>query len=623
LDIGRLILDALVAGMPYSFNFLGIWLIFRLLNDFDLTVDGSFTLGAAVTAALITNGTNPVLATVVAVLSGATAGLFTAFVHLRLRVILLLAGIITMIALYSVNLRIMGLPNVSFLGHSTIFSRFQAGDPVTSDLKVLALVLGLLVVVALALGFFLKTEIGLGMRATGANPQMARTVGINTSLSVLMFLVLANALVGLSGAVAAQQQFFSDINMGIGVILIGITAILLGEIFLQRTGSVWFGIAGVVLGTAIYHIAVAIAVRAGLQPTDLRAFTSALLLLAIGISLALGRGKGWLRLRKRAASILSGATTDYGEAIPRLVEQPLIADELLPGADSRAVTAEPTARPPRHSGLGRSRGNAGAALGLSDLHVIYNQGLPNETHALRGLTLDIPAGQFLTVIGSNGAGKSTFVSAIAGAVPLAAGSVRLDERNISKQSEHQRARHVARVFQDPLAGTCPEFSVDENLALAAKRGATRGFEMAVTKSKRRQFSEYLAGFGLGLEDRLTENVGRLSGGQRQALSILMAVIRTPDVLLLDEHTAALDPRNQTLLLEMTNELVRETRCTTVMITHNMDQAIRYGDRMIMLHRGRLLFDVAGEQKQQLSLSKLVELFHRGDDTVITDEMLLA
>lgn len=629
MEVGRLVLDALVAGLPYTFNFLGIWLIFRLLGDFDLTVDGSFTLGAAVTATLVTGGWNPVVATAAAALAGATAGLFTAFVHLRLRVILLLAGIISEIGLYSVNLRVMGLPNISFLGHGTIFSFLQAPDPVTSDLRVLGLVALLLVGVAAGLGVFLKTDFGLAMRATGANPQMARSVGINTTYAVLIFLVVSNSLVGFSGSITAQQQYFADLNMGIGVILIGITSILLGELFFRRTGSVWFGIVGVIVGTAIYNIAVSLAVRAGLAPTDLRAFTSLVLLVSLTLGLGLHKGEIWLRLRGRAAP--GGPTVPGALAVPVATSDD--AAQLVPSAGVKAPGGLANGGRPATFSAGNMtavasrRGGDGAkssaSLDLRRVNVIYNHGLPNETHALRDLSLAVPAGQFITIIGSNGAGKSTLVSVIAGAILPVSGSISIRGRDISRAREHERARSIARVFQDPLAGTCPEFTLNDNLALAAKRGQRRGLGIAVTRSKRRFFSEYLGEFGLGFEGRLNERVGRLSGGQRQALSILMAVIQTPDVLLLDEHTAALDPRNQALLLDMTAELIRETGCTTLMVTHNMDQAIRYGQRMIMMHRGTVLFDVAGERKQQLTVLKLVEMFQRaGDDAAMTDAMIL-
>jgi putative tryptophan/tyrosine transport system ATP-binding protein len=603
MDAGRLFLDALVSGLPYTFIFLGVWLIYRLLNDFDLTVEGSFTLGAAVTAALVTyRGFNPAVATLLAGLAGAAAGLVTAAVHLRLRVPLLLAGIMTMIALYSANLRIMVLPNISFLHFTTIFSPIVVDDPIVSDVRSLLFMGLLLAAVAGGLGLFLKTDLGLSMRATGANGQMARSVGINTSLAVLLFLLLANFLVGLSGSITAQQQMFTDLNMGIGVILVGITTILIGELVVRRVGTVWLGILAVVVGTCVYYVAVSIAVRLGLAPSDLRAFTSLILLVAISSSLALGKGERWLRIRRSAFPA--------GRPRAALVEG-------APGlSQGRSAVASGAA-----SGR-RATVDTGGLL-IEGATVVYNRGQANEIVALRNLNLAIGRGEFVTIIGSNGAGKSTLVSAVAGSVLPAAGVVRLSGRDITSTPEHRRAGYVARVFQDPTMGTCPQFSIEENLALAHKRGLARGLTMAVTRRRRREFASYLEQFGLGLEDRLTEKVGRLSGGQRQALALLMAMMRTPDVLLLDEHVAALDPRNQSLLQEMTDRIVRGSGCTTLMVTHNMDNAIRYGDRMIMLHRGSVLFDLGGAQKTGLTVEKLVASFHNADSGLVTDEMLLA
>jgi putative ABC transport system ATP-binding protein len=614
VEIGRLVLDALVSGLPYALNFLGIWLVFRLLNDFDLTVDGSFTLGAATTAALVTTGWNPIAATVAAALAGGVAGLVTAFVHLKLRVILLLAGIIAWIGLYSVNLRIMGLPNISFLRHDTIFSFAASDDPVLTDLRVLALLVVLLAAVGGALGLFLKTEVGLAMRAVGANAQMARAVGVNTGLCVLVFLVLANTLVGLSGAVTAQQQYFADINMGIGVLLIGITAILLGDLFFRGRSGVWIGIIGVFVGTIVYNIAVSLAVRAGLAPTDLRAFTSAVLLIALALSVGLHWGEVNWRIRRRSED--AGDVDDGGVSYEGRAPTALVSPE--PGAPPGVISGVDRPYTPR-----RDLAATGSSVDVKGVTVIYNRGMPNETVALRNLTLEVPAGEFLTIVGGNGAGKSTLVSLVSGSITPVSGSLLIGGRDVSREQEHHRARHIARVFQDPLAGTCPELSISENLALAASRGRRRTLRRAVTGQRRRWFEDYLAEFRLGLETRLNERVGRLSGGQRQALSILMALMNGPDVLLLDEHTAALDPRNQTLLLEITNQLVRSSNCTTLMVTHNMDQAIRYGDRMIMMNRGRIVFDAAGTKKQQLTVPRLIELFHGGSDPVITDEMALA
>jgi putative ABC transport system ATP-binding protein len=642
----RLILDALVAGLPYALNFLGIWLVFRLLNDFDLTVDGSFTLGAAVTGALVTQGWHPVLATVSAAVIGGVAGLVTAFIHLKMRVMLLLSGIITMIALYSVNLRIMGLPNVSFLGIPTIFSPFLTSEPVVSDLTVLGVIAVLIGIVGLLLGLFLKTEIGLSLRATGANPRMARTVGIDTGTSILIFLVIGNCLVGLSGSVTAQQQMFADINMGIGVILIGITSILLGEIIVRRGTDVWTGISGVIVGTMTYHIAIAVVVRLGLRPTDLRAFTSVMLLVGIGVGMAITRGELWLRIRGRGErtretnveSVDRDArpSASGSRRIERLGNIPADRASLARGGDAgglvggrlgrtgsrESVTEQSSMSEVRQAISSRPDLSEGGLLSVEQVSVIYNHGFPNEVIALDRVSLKIPPGQFVTVIGSNGAGKSTLVALIAGSVRPTMGRVEFRARDISRLAEHERAREIARVYQDPLSGTCADLSIEENLALAATRGTRRGLRMAVTRTKRRLFAAYLAQFGLGLEERLGERAGRLSGGQRQALAVLMAVARAPAVLLLDEHTAALDPKNQIVLQEITDEVVRDSGCTVMMVTHNMDHAIRHGDRMIMLHRGGIIFEAQGAEKRGLTIERLVSLFHKGRETVITDEMLL-
>src|SRR5262249_8191759 len=190
--------------------------------------------------------------------------------------------------------------------------------------------------------------------------------------------------------------------------------------------------------------------------------------------------------------------------------------------------------------------------------------------ALRSLSLGIPKGQFATIIGSNGAGKTTLVSVVAGSVVPVAGLIELHGHNISNTREHERSRYVARVFQDPQVGTCANFSIEENLAMAERRGLRRGFSPAVTRKSRSRYADFLSQFGLGFESRLSEKVGALSGGQRQALALLMAVMRAPDILLLDEHTAALDPKNRAMLQELTERVVREQGCTTIMVTHNME-----------------------------------------------------
>ena len=262
-------------------------------------------------------------------------------------------------------------------------------------------------------------------------------------------------------------------------------------------------------------------------------------------------------------------------------------------------------------------------ISVVDAVVGFMSGTPDEKTALRDVTLAIESGDFVTVIGSNGAGKSTLLNAISGDVPLMAGSIRLDERDVTRDSPHQRARMVARVFQDPMAGTCAPLSIEENLAIAARRLSGRSLRRALRNDDRSLFREHLSKLGLGLENRLTDAIGLLSGGQRQAVSLLMATLAPSRILLLDEHTAALDPKASAAVLELTNRFVRELNLTTLMITHSMRDALAYGNRIVMLHQGQIIFEASGEEKNKLTVSDLLERFSRlGGDTLDDDRLLL-
>lgn len=261
-------------------------------------------------------------------------------------------------------------------------------------------------------------------------------------------------------------------------------------------------------------------------------------------------------------------------------------------------------------------------LVAKNLEITFNPGTPIETQALRGMSLSIPKGQFVTVIGSNGAGKSTLLNAISGAQSVDSGRIQLAGVDITRQPVWERAQMVARVFQDPMAGTCEELTIEENLALAAQRGNKRRFKRAVNKEMREEFRERLAILGLGLEDRLTDRIGLLSGGQRQAVSLLMAAMRPSKILLLDEHTAALDPRTATFVLELTQRLVVDQHLTTMMVTHSMRQALDIGDRTVMLHQGKVVLDVSGKQRESLDVSDLLTMFERVRGETVDDDSLL-
>lgn len=261
-------------------------------------------------------------------------------------------------------------------------------------------------------------------------------------------------------------------------------------------------------------------------------------------------------------------------------------------------------------------------IAADDVHVTFNPGTAIETRALQGLDLRIPAGQFVTVIGSNGAGKSTLLGVLSGETIPTRGRVAIDEQDVTSWSTPKRAGLVARVFQDPMAGTCEALTIEENMALAAARGHRRGLSRAVAQESRGLFTERLSSLGLGLEKRLKDRMGLLSGGQRQAITLVMATLRPMKILLLDEHTAALDPKTAAFVMELTGAIVRRNRLTTLMVTHSMRQALDYGDRTVMLHGGKVVLDVAGDERQGLTVEDLMHMFTKVRGEEIDDDKLI-
>ena len=249
-------------------------------------------------------------------------------------------------------------------------------------------------------------------------------------------------------------------------------------------------------------------------------------------------------------------------------------------------------------------------LKLKGLYKTFNPGTVNEKKALDGLNLEIKEGDFVTVIGGNGAGKSTLLNAIAGVWKPDYGTIEIDGVDVTNMPEHKRAAFLGRVFQDPMKGTAPDMEIAENLAIAARRGTRRKFVWGVRKAEREKYKKLLADLELGLEDRLSSKVGLLSGGQRQAVTLLMATLNRPKLLLLDEHTAALDPKTAAKVLELTDRIVNESKLTTLMITHNMRDAINHGNRLIMMYEGHVVVDVSGEEKKRLTVEDLLALFEK-------------
>ena len=261
-------------------------------------------------------------------------------------------------------------------------------------------------------------------------------------------------------------------------------------------------------------------------------------------------------------------------------------------------------------------------LDIQNIYKTFNAGTVNEKTALNGVTLHMNEGDFVTVIGGNGAGKSTLLNAVAGVWTVDEGSITIGGVDVTHLAEHKRAQYIGRVFQDPMMGTAATMQIEENLALAMRRGRPRTLRSGITKAEREEYRELLKILDLGLEDRLTSKVGLLSGGQRQALTLLMASLKKPRLLLLDEHTAALDPKTAAKVLALSDKIVAESRLTTMMVTHNMKDAIQHGNRLIMMYDGKIVIDVSGEEKEKLTVPQLLELFGKVSGSDEADDTLL-
>ena len=261
-------------------------------------------------------------------------------------------------------------------------------------------------------------------------------------------------------------------------------------------------------------------------------------------------------------------------------------------------------------------------LNLINVYKTFNAGTINEKRALQGVNLHLQPGEFVTVIGGNGAGKSTLMNCVSGAYRVDEGSIIIDGVDVTRLPEHKRAKYIGRVFQDPMMGTAADMWSEENLSLAARRGKPRTLRAGITKAEREEYKEQLKILDLGLENRLTTKVGLLSGGQRQALTLLMATLQKPKLLLLDEHTAALDPKTAAKVLDVTQRIVEKDNLTTLMITHNMRDAIAYGNRLIMMYDGKIVVDVSGEEKKHLTVEQLLNLFSQASGSDEADDKLL-
>ena len=536
--------SALAQGTLWGIMALGVYITFRILDIADLSCDGTFALGGCISAILITRGVNPFVTLLFALVGGMLAGLVTGWLHTKLMIPAILAGILTMIALWSVNIRVMGGPNVSLLGEDTAFTKVM--DLLGVDQTLATLVVGVIIgaIVIAALYWFFGTEIGCALRATGNNEFMVRALGGNTDTSKVLGLVISNGLISVSGALVAQNQGYGDIKMGTGSIVIGLASIVIGEVIFGKRFNFAYILASLIGGAMVYRMIISLVLHFGLSTDDMK--------------------------------------------------------------------------------LHQHRKRGKVMLEIKNVHKTFNKGTINEKKALNGVNLHLDPGDFVTIIGGNGAGKSTTLNMVAGVYPIDQGTIILDGKDISDLPEYKRAYMLGRVFQDPMMGTAAGMQIEENMAMANRRGKKRGLSWGITKKEKEMFKEKLQMLDLGLEDRMTSKVGLLSGGQRQALTLLMATLKKPSLLLLDEHTAALDPKTAKKVLDITEKIVARDNLTTMMVTHNMKDAINIGNRLIMMSDGKIIYDVKGEEKKKLKVADLLQKFEEASGgEFANDRMLLS
>jgi putative ABC transport system ATP-binding protein len=578
-----------------------VFLTYRILNLPDLTVDGTFTTGAATAAILISNHVNPFLATAVAALAGAAGGLITGLLHTQLKIDALLASIITMIGLYSINLRIMGgltgfSSNVPLINVNTVFDALKDQNGVVPDSWLFVAILAVVALAAKgAIDWFLSTNFGLAIQATGDNPGMALANGVSIDFTKNVTLAVSNGLVGLGGALYAQFAGNANGQMGVGTILIGLASVIVGNAILGTRFMVLASL-GAVVGAVLYRLVILWALKVPfLDPNDMK------LIVAVLVVVALVATKYSKQIKDLIKRLRPQMATDQ--------EQPAAADA-APAADlpptTTATPAPAKAQPSQPAAARTAKGVA--MLDLHDVAKTFFAGTVNERQALRDINLRLEEGDFATIIGSNGAGKSTLLNVTAGSLPTDGGSVAIGGKTVTKLPAHRRAGLIARVFQDPQAGTSPHLSIEQNMAIALTRGQRRGLRRGVTTARRDRFRADLQVLGLGLEDRLRTRVGMLSGGQRQALSLLMASFTKPAILLLDEHTAALDPQRAELVTELTKKVVAEAGLTALMVTHNMAQALAVGNRLLMMHEGEIILELDQAQKRRTTVADLMDRF---------------
>ncbi len=677
-----------IEGLIYAMMVLGVFMTFRILDFPDMTVDGSFATGACVAAMFITNGSDLYLGLVVAIIAGMTAGIFTALLHTLLKIPNLLAGIITMTMLYSINTRITNgssfvpLPNNKYDTAVTnadnaitgFFGSF--GLEISSSISILIFFLLLLIYIKILIDIFFRTDLGISLGALGSNEQMILSQGMNPNVLKVLGVGMSNGLVALSGAMYAQFTGSASVQSGQGIIVVGLAAVMIGE-FLIRSNKIWLITFGVIIGSIIYKAIIYFGLKygydIGLGPNDLKLISSILIILIIVASKLQKKKGGSKKMAVEKSSPVAASISfvdgfinktypfwflslylmlfiypmvlffKYCKNSDNSVWMLIFALTVLFlvfihikvflmskfGAESKINMAFKKVS----FGINkRSKSVAGAntleddykgdnVLVLQNVSKSFFEGTPDEKHVLKNLSLTVNKGDFITIIGSNGAGKSTLFNVIAGTYKASSGNIIYKMKNITKMPEYLKAVFIGRIFQNPLLGTSGDMALEDNMILCRKKG----FKLPVislNKKVRKEFADHAARLNMGLEKRLGDNVGLFSGGQRQALTLLMTAMSHPELVLLDEHTAALDPDNSNRVMELTLQLREEYGLTMMMITHNMQHAIKYGNRLLMMDNGEIIMDISGKEKENLTVEAIMEKFKAIRKDELTDEKLL-